>query len=127
MSKRQISSRLALAAALALTLAACKDDAANGAKPVTLDTRLSEIFSRTCMTCHTVPDSGAPQAHNIAAWTPRLKQGDDVLLDHMVNGFKGMPPLGQCFECNADDLTTLMHFMAGPAPDKNDEGKGAQQ
>jgi hypothetical protein len=31
-----------------------------------------------------------------------------------------MPPLGQCIECNADDLTTLMHFMAAPAPAASD-------
>lgn len=112
-------------AALLIALAACKDDQKSNLQPVKLDQRLSEIYSRTCMTCHTVPDSGAPQAHNLAAWAPRVKQGDDVLLDHMVNGFKGMPPLGQCFECNAEDLTTLMHFMAGAAPDKNEKEKGA--
>lgn len=125
MSISHISSRLTLAAALLIALAACKDDQKSNLQPVKLDQRLSEIYSRTCMTCHTVPDSGAPQAHNLAAWAPRVKQGDDVLLDHMVNGFKGMPPLGQCFECNAEDLTTLMHFMAGPAPDKNEKEKGA--
>ena len=125
MSISHISSRLTLAAALLIALAACKDDQKSNLQPVKLDQRLSEIYSRTCMTCHTVPDSGAPQAHNLAAWAPRVKQGNDVLLDHMVNGFKGMPPLGQCFECNADDLTTLMHFMAGPAPDKNEKEKGA--
>ena len=125
MSISHISSRLTLTAALLIALTACKDDQKSNLQPVKLDQRLSEIYSRTCMTCHTVPDSGAPQAHNLAAWAPRVKQGDDVLLDHMVNGFKGMPPLGQCFECNADDLTTLMHFMAGPAPDKNEKEKGA--
>ena len=116
MSRKQISRRLVLMAGLVLALAACNDADKGAIKPVKLDQRLSEIYSRTCMSCHTVPDSGAPQSHNLAAWTPRLKQGDDLLLDHMVNGFKGMPPLGQCFECAAEDLTTLMHFMAGPAP-----------
>lgn len=105
-----------LTAGLMLALAACDDADKNATKPIKLDQRLSEIYGRTCMSCHTVPDSGAPQTHNLAAWTPRLKQGDDMLLDHMVNGFKGMPPLGQCFECSAEDLTTLMHFMASPAP-----------
>ena len=125
MAVRRISTTLILLSGLLFALAACKDEQKGNLEPVKLDQRLSEIYSRTCMTCHTVPDSGAPQAHNLAAWAPRVKQGDDVLLDHMVNGFKGMPPLGQCFECNADDLTKLMHFMAGPAPDKNEKEKGA--
>ncbi|MBI1261612.1 MAG: cytochrome c5 family protein [Rhizobiales bacterium] len=103
-------------AGLLLGLAACDDNTKSALAPVTLDARLSDIYSQSCMGCHTVPDSGAPQSHNIAAWAPRLKKGDDVLLDHMVNGFNGMPPLGQCFDCSAEDLTTLMHFMAAPAP-----------
>ena len=105
-----------LAAALG-GLVACGDtDPQPTAKGVPLDARLGEIYSRTCIGCHTTPDSGAPQSHNVAAWTGRLKQGDDILLAHMADGFGGMPPLGQCAECSADDLVALMHFMAGPAP-----------
>lgn len=121
MSKRSFATKLTLLAGLLLALTACNDNTVSTLKPVTLDTRLGEIYARTCMSCHTVPDSGAPQTHNLAAWAPRLKQGDTVLLDHMVNGFGGMPPLGQCFECNAEDLTTLMHFMAAPAAGKTEK------
>lgn len=98
-------------------LGGCGDNAtAPTAKAVPLDARLSEIYSRTCVGCHTTPDSGAPQSHSLAAWAPRLAQGDDILLAHMADGFGGMPPLGQCAECSAEDLFALMHFMAGPAP-----------
>ncbi len=98
-------------------LAACDNtDPQAAAKGVPLDARLSEIYGRTCVGCHTTPDSGAPQSHNVAAWANRLNQGDDILLAHMADGFGGMPPLGQCAECSADDLVALMHFMAGPAP-----------
>jgi cytochrome c5 len=90
-------------------------DGRKAAAPVELDRRLAEIYSRTCATCHTDAETGAPQAHDVAAWKPRLSQGDDVLLDHMVEGFNGMPPLGQCIECGADDLKMLMRFMAAPA------------
>lgn len=129
MSKRHILARSALMAGLLLALAGCNDKTGSTLKPVTLDARLGEIYSRSCMGCHTVPDSGAPQSHNIAAWDPRLQQGEAVLLDHMVNGFGGMPPLGQCFDCTAEDLTTLMHFMAAPAPEKSEKEKqeGANQ
>ncbi len=123
MSRRHVFVRSALMVGLLLALAACNDNTVSTLKPVTLDARLDGIYSRTCMGCHTVPDSGAPQSHNIAAWAPRLKQGDTMLLDHMVNGIGGMPPLGQCFECTADDLTTLMHFMAASAPEKSEKEK----
>ncbi len=106
--------RIVIAAALASALAGC--DAKEAAAPVKLDTRLAGIYARTCETCHQNPETGAPQAHDPGQWKPRLAQGDAVLLDHIVNGFNGMPPLGQCIECSADDLTTLMHFMSSPAP-----------
>ncbi|MGV8998061.1 MAG: c-type cytochrome [Parvibaculaceae bacterium] len=99
-----------------LSLAGCGEAQKSTLAPVKLDQRLSEIYARTCMGCHTVPDSGAPQSHNEAMWAPRMKQSEDVLLAHIVDGFGGMPPLGQCVECSAEDLTTLMHFMAAPAP-----------
>jgi cytochrome c5 len=40
-----------------------------------------------------------------------------MLLDHIVNGYRAMPPLGQCIECTEDDLKTLMRFMSSPAAD----------
>jgi cytochrome c5 len=104
-----------VAAAILALFALQGCDGRKAAAPVELDRRLAEIYSRTCATCHTDAETGAPQAHDVAAWRPRLAQGDDVLLDHMVEGFNGMPPLGQCIECGADDLKTLMHFMATPA------------
>lgn len=87
--------------------------------PVVLDTRLLDIYDRTCAACHANnPESGAPQAHDVAAWKPRLSFGDETLLDHSIQGFNGMPPLGQCVECNADDLMQLIHFMAAPLASK---------
>ncbi|MDO8422871.1 MAG: c-type cytochrome [Parvibaculum sp.] len=107
---------LALAGTLTL-LGGCGDNAGPpAAKAAPLDARLTEIYSRTCVGCHTTPDSGAPQSHNVAAWAPRMAQSDELLLAHMADGFAGMPPLGQCAECSAEDLIALMHFMAAPAP-----------
>jgi cytochrome c5 len=108
----------AIFAALAFAALMGCDDQQPGISPVTLDARLQGIYERTCAACHANPETGAPQAHDLAAWKPRLAQGDDLLLTHIVEGFNGMPPLGQCVECDADDLKTLMHFMAAPAPDK---------
>jgi cytochrome c5 len=105
----------AIVAALALAALMGCDDKQTSLTPVTLDARLQGIYSRTCVTCHANAETGAPQAHDTAAWKPRLAQGDEVLLTHMIEGFNGMPPLGQCIECNADDLKNLMHFMAAPA------------
>ena len=35
-----------------------------------------------------------------------------MLLDHTVNGFNNMPPLGYCMDCECDDLRAYIRFMA---------------
>lgn len=100
--------------AVLVVLQGCDAEEAKN-EAVTLDTRLAEIYGRSCQTCHENTGTGAPQTHNVEQWKPRLAQGEELLFDHMVNGFGGMPPLGQCIECSGDDLKALMQFMASPA------------
>jgi cytochrome c5 len=56
--------------------------------------------------------SGAPLTGDTAAWQPRMQQGMDTLLQHVVEGFGGMPPLGLCFECDEQQFEALIEFMA---------------
>jgi cytochrome c5 len=114
-TKWQRAARRGLAlACLAVALAGC-DEAKNEAAAVTLDERQATLYEHACKTCHEDPATGAPQTHDTAAWAPRIAKGEDVLLDNIVNGFNGMPPLGQCIECDADDFISLTMFMAAPA------------
>lgn len=117
--KRHGAALAAAALVILLGLQGCdqKTDTAP-LQPVKLDDRLSGIYDYSCKACHVNDATGAPQSHDIAAWKPRLDQGETVLIDHMVNGFRGMPPLGQCIECSAGDLVTLMQYMASPAEEK---------
>lgn len=91
------------------------DDKPGALEAVSLSPARTELYASSCKTCHEEPATGAPQAHDTVAWEPRLARGDDQLLDHIVNGFNGMPPLGQCIECDADDFLALTHFMAAPS------------
>jgi cytochrome c5 len=75
--------------------------------------RIGLLYAQTCMACHTSPSSGAPQAGDRDAWQPRLRQGADVLLQHTIDGFRGMPPLGSCMDCTEADFDGLIRFMAG--------------
>lgn len=111
---KQLAGLIAIALAGA-TLTGC-DENTKPSEPVLLDQRLAGIYETSCATCHTIAETGAPLSHDVEAWAPRMAQGDDTLLDHMANGFNGMPPLGQCFECSGEDLIILAHFMAAPAP-----------
>jgi cytochrome c5 len=111
-------SRVLLCAAFALLAACGREQPAatpGGAAPATepADPRLARLYAQTCKACHTNPGSGAPQAGDKAAWQPRVAQGLPVLLDHTVNGYKGMPPLGSCMDCGEKEFESLIRFMAG--------------
>jgi len=77
------------------------------------DPKLAALYGHTCKACHGLPASNAPQAGDTAAWQPRLAQGMDVLIQHAINGYKGMPPLGSCSDCTEKDYEALIRFMSG--------------
>ena len=76
------------------------------------DPALAAIYDRSCRSCHTVAATGAPLTGDVAAWGPRMDKGADVLLQNVINGFGGMPPLGLCMDCNQEQFDALIEFMA---------------
>lgn len=77
------------------------------------DARLAALYETSCRACHAMPETGAPMVHDRAAWDPRWKQGEAVLLDRTIQGFNAMPATGQCATCTPDDFKALIRFMAG--------------
>ncbi len=77
------------------------------------DPKLAKVYAQTCKACHTAPSTGAPQAGDRNAWQPRVAQGMPVLLQHTVDGYKGMPPLGSCMDCTEAEFEALINFMSG--------------
>ncbi len=77
------------------------------------DPHLAGLYETSCKACHATPGTGAPLVHDRAAWDPRWKQGEAVLLDHSVQGYKAMPASGQCVACTPSDFQGLIRFMAG--------------
>jgi cytochrome c5 len=110
---------LIVVAGLAMGAAACEKKAqlsvaeraayAEAMQPA--DAPLAEKYSRSCRACHTNPDSGAPLAGDVDAWSARLAQGDAVLIGRVHAGYKAMPASGQCFDCSNDELKRLIAFM----------------
>lgn len=118
--------RLAAAVAgIALLMLAGCGEGDTASAPVTLNEREATLYQHSCKTCHEDAATGAPLTHNTAAWTPRLAKGEDALLESIVNGFNGMPPLGQCIECDGNDFMALTRFMGAPAPE-NAAGETAE-
>jgi len=77
------------------------------------DARLAGLYETSCHACHAVPNTGAPLVHDRAAWDGRYRRGENVLLDHAIQGFNAMPATGQCATCTPDDFKALIRFMAG--------------
>lgn len=77
------------------------------------DPRLAQLYAGSCKACHTVKDSQAPLTGDRTQWDPRWALGEAGLLTAAIQGKKGMPAGGQCFECTPDDLKALIRFMAG--------------
>lgn len=77
------------------------------------DPALAQVYDASCKLCHANPAAGAPLAGDKAAWSPRVAQGADTLLDHSINGYNGMPPMGLCMQCSEEQFLALISFMAG--------------
>jgi len=54
---------------------------------------------------------------NIEAWQVIAVKGEETILKNVVEGLRGMPPLGYCSACSEEDLRVLIRFMANlPTP-----------
>lgn len=79
------------------------------------DAVLMTRWTHSCALCHVDGTGGAPRIGHAEEWRPRLAQGRAVLLDHTLEGFNNMPPLGYCMACERDDFLALIDFMSGTA------------
>lgn len=111
--------RSSMMLALGLALAACgqggNSAAPSAAAPLApaSNPAVQKIYSTTCSNCHGKPGTGAPQAGDTAAWAPRAAQGREIVLNHIINGYKGMPPMGMCMQCSEDDFIAVTEYMSG--------------
>jgi len=100
--------------ALVILLTACGGESLDDLPRVSLSPELQAIYERSCKNCHEVPATGSPQTGNAEQWALILEKPMDEVLARVVNGYGGMPPLGQCFECNMEQFETLVHYMSRP-------------
>ncbi|AKA23865.1 c-type cytochrome [Pseudomonas chlororaphis] len=108
--------RVALWLALGGLLAACGDPPAPpptaAVQQMPGDPALARLYDSSCKLCHANPASGAPLTGDVAAWQPRIALGADTLLDHSINGYQGMPPMGLCMQCSEEQFLALIRFMS---------------
>ena len=82
------------------------------------------LFADNCVQCHADPVTGAPVMGNTEVWSEIMSEGEDRVLVNVVQGLRGMPPMGYCSSCSEGDFRQLIRFMAGISD--NAGGSGAQ-
>ena len=84
------------------------------------DARQSTLFVNNCAQCHARQETGAPFIGVAEDWQDAVARGEDAMLINVVQGIRGMPPLGYCSACTEEDLRVLIRMMAG-LPDREGE------
>jgi cytochrome c5 len=52
------------------------------------------VYTAVCAACHATGAAGAPKIGDAGAWSARIGQGYDTLVQHAVNGIRAMPAKG---------------------------------
>lgn len=77
-----------------------------------VDPKIKAKYDKTCTFCHATGAAGAPKTGDAAAWAPRLKQGEAVLLQSAKNGKNAMPAKGMCTDCTDADYKALIQYIS---------------
>jgi len=73
------------------------------------------IYKSKCVACHNTGAAGAPKLDDKAAWAPRIAQGNAVLTQHAIEGYKGstgyMPPKGGYMNLSDEEIAMAVQYM----------------
>lgn len=83
------------------------------ASPAQPDARQMTLLTNNCVQCHANQETGAPLMGQSEHWQYVRERSDDEVLINVVQGIRGMPPLGYCSACTEEDLKVLIQFMTG--------------
>ena len=74
-----------------------------------------EVYASACAACHAAGVAGAPKLGDSAAWSARIGQGMDTLVNHAINGFQGsagyMPPKGGRTDLSDEAIRASVEYM----------------
>lgn len=73
--------------------------------------RGKEIYTKVCSVCHNEGKLNSPKLGDQKAWAPLIAKNFDVLVEHSIKGFRGMPARGACFDCTDTDIIAAVKYM----------------
>lgn len=84
------------------------------------DTARGESFyKKHCVACHGTGAAGSPKLGDKAAWSARISQGNAVLTQHAIEGYKGqtgyMPPKGGYMTLSDEEIAVTVEYMVSQA------------
>jgi cytochrome c5 len=72
----------------------------------------AEKYKATCAMCHDSGAAGAPRKGDEKAWSQRMSQGEDTVLNNVKNGIGAMPAKGLCADCSDEQFKALIKYLA---------------
>ena len=79
-----------------------------------------EVYKAQCLACHAAGAAGAPKFADVAAWSPRIKQGLETLVNSSLKG-KGAMGAQAGGEFNDIEIARAVVYLANNAGAKFDE------
>ena len=74
-----------------------------------------QVYNQACLACHGAGVGGAPVVGESAAWSTRIAQGNEVLSNHVIEGYTGsagyMPPKGGRADLSDEEILAAMTYM----------------
>lgn len=74
------------------------------------------IYMNFCAPCHATGVAGAPKVGDKTAWAPRLKQGEQLLVERSIKGYQGsagfMPARGGNSALSDTEVANAVAYMA---------------
>lgn len=70
------------------------------------------VYNAVCVACHGTGAAGAPKAGDAGAWTARIAQGYDTLVQHAVQGIRAMPAKGGNPDLDDIEVARAVVYMA---------------
>jgi len=74
-----------------------------------------QIVQARCVQCHRNGEGGAPKIGDRAEWTPRLRQGVDVVVRSAIKGHGGMPARGGQADITDAEMRSAVIYMFSKA------------